>query len=142
MSTRKATIFVYFEVYTDGKGPTYDYTHESRNVFGCQTGHTLSLVNPVNPVQENPAPPSAFSYDAEGGVEVCLDLCSGVVSVEGTFTYSLYANFGNKHFNRSYEWGGSYTTRHGNLFAIPSFAIMKDYCNKQPKPDSCCCSKK
>lgn len=82
-----------------------------------------------------------FGGSAEGGAEVCLDFCSGAISIEGTFTYSFHANFGNKYFNRSYEWGDARTIR-GNLGTIPSLAIMKDYCNKQPTPDSCCCLKK
>ena len=31
----------YFKIYADGKGPTYGYTPENRDIFGRPTGYRL-----------------------------------------------------------------------------------------------------
>jgi len=84
---------------------------------------------------------SRFGIGADGGGELCIDICNGDVTLDAAFNSYAYAHFGYKYFNRTYNWedfySGSWTL--GN---IPQAALLKDYCNKALDPNNCCCIKK
>jgi RHS repeat-associated protein len=82
-----------------------------------------------------------FGFGADGGGEICLDFCSGDVTGEAAFNWYAYLHFGNKYFNRTYNWGDSYSGS-WKLGNFPRAALLKDYCNKAPDPNNCCCIKK
>jgi hypothetical protein len=52
-----------------------------------------------------------------------------------------YFNFGNKWYNRTYNYGDSISgsTTLGNASGL---AVLGEYCNKKPDPNNCCCLKK
>ena len=82
-----------------------------------------------------------FGASAEGGIEGCLNLCNGDLTLEGTYSISAYVHFGTQRFNRSYEWGVAGSGELGRI-NVPRMAVLSDYCNRQPDPSSCCCKKK
>jgi len=82
-----------------------------------------------------------FGFGADGGGEICLDLCTGDFTMEAAFSWYAYLHFGNERYNRTYSWGDSYSgsMKLGNA---PGWALLRDYCNKAPDPNNCCCIKK
>jgi RHS repeat-associated protein len=82
-----------------------------------------------------------FGFGADGGGEICLDLCTGDFTMEAAFSWYAYLNFGNERYNRTYSWGDSYSGS-WKLGNAPGWALLRDYCNKAPDPNSCCCIKK
>jgi len=81
-----------------------------------------------------------FGAGADGGVELCLNFCNGEVTAEGTFSWYGYLHFGWRDFNRSYNFGDGYSGS-WSLGSFPQAALLKDYCNKSPDPNNCCCIK-
>jgi RHS repeat-associated protein len=82
-----------------------------------------------------------FGAGADGGVELCLNFCNGEVTAEGTFSWYGYLHFGWRDFNRTYNFGDGYSGS-WSLGTFPQAALLKDYCNKAPDPNNCCCIKK
>lgn len=81
-----------------------------------------------------------FGVAADGGGNLCLNLCNGGVTYSFQFNYAGYANFGYKNFNRSWNFGGGFSYG-GSLGTYSQFAFMAPYCNTSPNPNSCCCKK-
>lgn len=74
-----------------------------------------------------------FGASVDGGGEVCLDFCSGDVTINGFFEWSAYANFGTKNFNRSFNYGDSYSFDGIKIASSQNLAILKKYCNNNSK---------
>ncbi len=82
-----------------------------------------------------------FGAGADGGCDLCLDLCSGAVSLDCALNYYAYLHFGFATFNRTYNYGGALSGS-WQLGTFPQAAILKDYCNKVSDPNNCCCIEK
>jgi RHS repeat-associated protein len=82
-----------------------------------------------------------FGAGADGGCDLCLDLCSGNVSLDCALNYYAYLHFGFADFNRTYNYGGALSGS-WQLGSFPQAAVLKDYCNKSPDPNNCCCIEK
>ncbi|MBN2581902.1 MAG: RHS repeat-associated core domain-containing protein [Planctomycetes bacterium] len=76
---------------------------------------------------------------AEGNVEVCINLCNGEVTLEGTISANAYLNFGWSWFNRSYQWEYVSATGVVRLGTCSKCAFLSEYCGKGANPDSPCC---
>jgi hypothetical protein len=70
-----------------------------------------------------------------------MDLCSGNITFDYNINWYAYFNFGNKWYNRTYNYGDSISgsTTLGNASGL---AVLGEYCNKKPDPNNCCCLKK
>jgi len=82
-----------------------------------------------------------FGAGADGGGELCMDLCSGNITFDYSINWYAYFNFGNKWYNRSYDFGDSLSGS-TTLGTASGFAVLGEYCNKKPDPNNCCCLKK
>lgn len=78
---------------------------------------------------------------ADGGVEGCVNLCDGAVTVEGDFSYYLYAHFGFAGLNRSCNFGKTHSGS-WRVATVPQLAVLRKYCNRAPDPGNCCCIEK
>lgn len=78
---------------------------------------------------------------ADGGGDICVDLCSGNITYDYAINYYAYVNMGFKKFNRTYNVGGNRSDS-GSLGTISSLAILRPYCGKTPDKDSCCCKER
>ena len=61
-----------------------------------------------------------FGAGADGGGEVCWNLCSGKVTATAGASWWAYFDFGNKYFNRSYNWAGSIESKEYHAFTAPA----------------------
>ncbi len=67
-----------------------------------------------------------FGAGADGGGEICYNLCNGNVTASGQISWWAYAHFGWSWFNRSYEYGNSWTLAQTTLATLD--APLSDYC--------------
>ncbi len=81
-----------------------------------------------------------FGVGADGGCDLCINLCNGEVTVDCAFSYYVYLNFGTNKYNRTYNFADTYG-RNFKLGILPGAALLRSYCNSSSSPNSCCCRK-
>jgi len=67
-----------------------------------------------------------FGIGADGGVDLCWDLCSGAVIIAGQVNAWAYVHFGWKWFNRSYSTSWEWASGETQIATVA--APLKKYC--------------
>ena len=67
-----------------------------------------------------------FGIGADGGVDLCWDLCSGAVTIAGQVNAWAYVHFGWKWFNRSYSTSWEWASGETQIATVA--APLKKYC--------------
>ncbi|MCL4867567.1 MAG: LysM peptidoglycan-binding domain-containing protein [Anaerolineae bacterium] len=70
-----------------------------------------------------------FGATANGEAKLCVSLCNGHLTWSAYAKWSVYANFGNKWFNRDYQYSGEIGSNELNyITTLEKFAVLRKYC--------------
>ena len=83
---------------------------------------------------------SRFGAGADGGGTLCVDLSTGEVTGTMSLNWYVYANFGWKWFNRTYDFGGSLESREKLWGTFRSLKVLPPI--KESDEYGCCCEMK